>query len=531
MFCLIITLILWLILIIIKTKKSLHMLQQNLYNTENRYFKWINKNFNKVFLNIDIILLIFMIFSTIFLHNYIINTIVFDLLLLVCIVKYISLSEYDKKHEKKPLVYTKRIYRLVFTISILLLIPIIYMFIDFEVTHLKECYIKLSVLTYIVYVIVLVANIINHPIERYVYHSFKRKAMKKLRDNPNLKVIGITGSYGKTSSKNILSDILNIKYNALPTPKNLNTPYGLIITINNHLDKFDDILIAEMGAYKIGEIQELCDLVHPTYGILTSIGTAHLESFGSEENIQKGKFELIESLPTNGVAVLNMDDEKQVNYKIKNKCKKIWISINNEKADYQATNIKMNNKGMSFNVILDGKKVKFETKLLGIPNIYNILAGIALGHYLGITSEQLQRAVMNVKNTEHRLELKKAGDITYIDDAYNSNPVGSKMALDVLDMMPGKKIIITPGMIELGSKQYELNKKFGEYIADVCDEVILVGEKQTRPILDGLNEKGYNEKKIHIINDVKDGFTIVNQIKTKDTYVLLENDLPDSFNE
>ena len=530
MACLIISLILWFILILIKTKKSLHMLQQNLYNTENRYFKWINNNFKKVFLNIDLVLLIFILFSIIS-NNYLINTIIFDLLLLVCIVKYINLSEYDKKHEKKPLVYTKRIYRLIVTISILLLIPITYMFIDFDVIYLKEIYIKLSLLVYVIYLIVFAANVINHPIERYVYHSFRRKAMKKLKENSNLKVIGITGSYGKTSSKNILSDILNIKYNALPTPKNLNTPYGLIITINNHLDKFDDILIAEMGAYKIGEIQELCDLVHPTYGILTSIGTAHLESFGSIENIQKGKFELIESLPTNGVAVLNMDDEKQVNYKIKNKCKKIWIGIENENADYRATNIKMNNKGMNFSVSLDGKNVKFETKLLGISNIYNILAGIALGHYLGITPEQLQRAVMNIKNTEHRLELKKSGDITYIDDAYNSNPVGSKMALDVLNMMSGKKIIITPGMIELGSKQYELNKKFGEYIADVCDEVILVGEKQTKPILDGLKEKGYNDKKIHIINDVKDGFTIVNQIKTKDTYVLLENDLPDSFNE
>ena len=121
--------------------------------------------------------------------------------------------------------------------------------------------------------------------------------------------------------------------------------------------------------------------------------------------------------------------------------------------------------------------------------------------------------------------------ITYIDDAYNSNPVGSKMALDVLNLMPGKKIIMTPGMIELGNKQYELNYKFGEYIFDVCDEVILVGEKQTKPIQDALNKKGYDNKKIHIINDVKEGFMIVNKIKAKDTYVLIENDLPDSFNE
>ena len=526
----IITLILWGILFSIKAKKSLHMLQQNLYNTESRYIKWINKNFNKLFLNIDTLILISFIFL-IFSNNYIINTIIFDIFLVVCIIKYNVDNKEEKKHEKKPLVYTKRIYRLIVTICILLLIPIVIMFIDFDLSYLKYYYIILGFIVYLTYYVIYIANIINHPVERYVYHSFKRKAVKKLNSNPNLKVIGITGSYGKTSSKNILSDILNIKFNALPTPKNLNTPYGLIMTINNNLDKFDDILIAEMGAYKVGEIQELCDLVHPQYGILTKIGTAHLESFGSEENIQKGKFELIESLPSNGVAILNMDDEKQVNYDIKNPVKKIWISIDNKNADYQATNIKMSNLGMSFDVMIDGKKRNFKTKLLGIPNIYNILAGIALGHYLGITDEQLRKAVSNVRSTEHRLELKKIGDVNIIDDAYNSNPVGSKMALDVLNLMPGKKIIMTPGMIELGEKQYELNYDFGKSIASVCDEVILVGPKQTIPIQDALKENGYNAKKIHIINDVKDGFTLINSIKDKDTYVLIENDLPDSFNE
>ena len=173
-----------------------------------------------------------------------------------------------------------------------------------------------------------------------VYISYRNKATNKLTNMKNLKVIGITGSYGKTSSKNILSDILNVKYNALPSPKNFNTPYGLIITINNHLDKFDDILIAEMGAYKQGEIKELCDLVKPKYGILTKIGTAHIEIFGSQENIQKGKFELIESLPSDGIGVLNGDDEFQLNYKLKNDCKIIWIGIDNKDVDVRACDIK-----------------------------------------------------------------------------------------------------------------------------------------------------------------------------------------------
>ena len=133
-------------------------------------------------------------------------------------------------------------------------------------------------------------------------------ASKKLKSMPSLKVIGITGSYGKTSSKNILNDILSVKYYVLPTPKNFNTPVWLTITINNYLDKFNDYFIAEMGAFKKGEIKYLCDYVKPTYGILTKVGTAHLESFGSQQNIQEGKFELIESLPSDGIGVLNGDD-------------------------------------------------------------------------------------------------------------------------------------------------------------------------------------------------------------------------------
>ena len=150
-----------------------------------------------------------------------------------------------------------------------------------------------------------------------------------------------------------------------------------------------------------------------------------------------------------------------------------------------------------------------------------------------MTLKELEIGVKRIKPITHRLELKNMGDRTIIDDAYNSNPVGSKMALDVLKLMDGLKIVVTPGMIELGNEQYELNKKFGEYISEVADYVILVGEKQTKPILDGLKNKKYNNKKINIINDVKEAFPIIDSLKEKDreTYVLLENDLPDIFNE
>jgi len=407
------------------------------------------------------------------------------------------------------------------------------MFITFNEDNLSVYYLILGFLSYINLFIIMIVNFLNRPLEKIVGKHFENKAKTKLASMTNMEVIGVTGSYGKTSTKNILYDILSVKYNVFKTTANYNTPFGLMITINEHLDKYNDYFIAEMGACKKGEIKELCDLVHPKYGILTRVGLAHLETFGSEEAIQHTKFELIESLPSDGIGILNGDDELQVSYKLKNNCKIIFIGIDNEDVDVRATNIKLSAKGTSFDCYFkDSKKsLHFETRLLGKANIYNILAGIALGKELGIDDNKLQMGVKRVNSVEHRLEMKKFGNINIIDDAYNSNPVGSKMAVEVLAMMPGKKIIVTPGMIELGDMQYELNKKFGTYIADACDEVILIGKEQTKPIYDGLIEKKYNEKNIHILNDVKLAFPLVEKLQGKDTYVLLENDLPDIFNE
>ena len=289
-----------------------------------------------------------------------------------------------------------------------------------------------------------------------------------------------------------------------------------------------------MGAYVRGEIGRLCKLVKPKYGILTRIGTAHLESFGSQENIQKGKFELIESLPSDGFGVLNGDDPLQVSYELKNNVKIIWIGIENKDVDVRATNIKCSSKGTTFDVVFKGddKKYHFETKLLGDHNVYNILSAIACGKEFGIEIDDLIAAVRAVKPVEHRLELKKINNFYMIDDAYNSNPIGAENACKILGMMPGMKIVVTPGMIELGEKEDEYNKEFGRQIAEVADKVILIGEKRTKPIKEGLIEKDFDKEKIIVFNDVRDAYPVIEEeARKKDVYALFENDLPDTFNE
>ena len=533
MIFIIIYILITLFLLIFKGRRNLHMLQQNLYNENNRYLKWISKNYTQFF-DIDLIVLLLVIIGYCLCPK-LSSVFLIIMSILVIGLTIIIRNRIINDQNKKPLVITSRVKRIMFTNTILYIIPLIILFINCN--NMKVVWLLILIYTLMIYlnnIIVYIACIINLPVEALVTMKYRNSAIRKMNNINGLKVIGITGSYGKTSSKNILNNILNVKYNTFASPRNLNTPKGLMTTINNDMDKFTEIFIAEMGAYKRGEVKELCDFVHPKYGIITTIGTAHLESFGSQENIQKGKMELIESLPKDGFGVLNKDDPLQVSYKRKNDVRVIWIGIDEKNVDVRVTNIKCSDRGTSFDVIFKGesKKYHFETKLLGKHNVYNILAALACGKEFNIPIKDLQDSVKSLKPVEHRLELKKLGNFYQIDDAYNSNPVGAKNALDVLDMMPGIKVVVTPGMIELGNKEEELNRIFGEQIAKVADYVVLVGEKKTEPIKEGLLNKSFDKDKIIVLNDVRKAYTFVmDLVKDKDVYALFENDLPDTYNE
>lgn len=494
------------------------MLQQNFYNNSNRYVKWIFNNTKRSILTYDWLFLIIVIIG---LFGVDVSLLMFLFYGVMCIYYY----DYLKFEQVKiKLKFTKRVFRMCVTLFILYTV----LFILFGSSNCV--YLLFGVLASLNSFVIYLVNVINKPIEKLVYLHFYNMARRKLALSSRMSVIGVTGSYGKTSSKNILADILNVKYDTMPTPMNYNTPYGLMLTINNKLDKFTEYFIAEMGACEVGQIKELCDFVHPKYGIITRIGVAHLDSFKTEENIIKTKFELIESLPNDGIGVLNVDDPKQVNYKIRNNCRIVWIGIDNE-CDYRAFDIKYSYNGMSFKVNIKGCDYLFSSCLIGRANIYNILAGIALACELGMDVSDIVRGVKCIKPIEHRLEMKKFGSRTIIDDAYNSNPVGSSMALEALSLMPGEKVIVTPGMIELKDKGYQYNYDFGRQMIGVCDKIILVGHKQTKPIYDALKDGNYNEDDLYVIDDVKEAFNIINRVCKDNCYVLLENDLPDIFNE
>ena len=342
---------------------------------------------------------------------------------------------------------------------------------------------------------------------------------------PNLIVIGVTGSYGKTSVKNFLVKTLSAKYEVLTTPKNYNTTMGVVKTIREELKPIHQIFVCEMGATKIGDIKEICDIVNPKFGVITSIGPQHLESFKTIENIIKTKFELYDSVNKNGgITFLNYDNEYLAK---QNKSNTLAYGINNEKLDYNAYNLKSSSQGLSFSI----NNVDFKTKLIGRHNIVNITGAIAVANYLEIPLDRLVPRVREFKSVEHRLQLISKGNLNIIDDAYNSNPVSSKSAIDTLSEFDGTKIIVTPGLIELGGDEEKYNFEFGEYMCDVCDYIFLVNSTISKYVLNGINSKKYNNDKIFMVNSPQEAVMQITNFGLNDKItVLLENDLPDNYN-
>ncbi len=449
----------------------------------------------------------------------------------------IKISSGVSKESKKPLKITARVWRIIATGSILMLLiaGLGSFFLGANgLMLLSQIAGWLLTFNLFAYVVMLLANEINKPMENSIRLGFINDARRIVKESPSLDVIGVTGSYGKTSTKHALNAILSEQFNTLMTPESYNTPMGITITIRNYLKPIHSKFIAEMGAYKVGEINELCEIAYPKYGVLTSVGPQHLETFKTIDNVKQTKFELIEYLPEDGIGFINIDDENIRDYyenKFSGKCTVYTYGIERE-ADYRASHIVVSEKGTTFNVTFrDGSVHQFQTKLLGRHNIYNTVASIALGNELGIPVEKMKVAVRKMKPVTHRLELRRNGNFTIIDDAFNSNPVGSKMALEVLGQMNGKRIVLTPGMVDLGTAQYELNKAFGTYMKDTCDHVILVGKKQTEPIQEGLKEVGFPEERVTVAENLTEAFKVMYEVVEPGAFVLIENDLPELFAE
>ncbi len=522
-----ITIIIAVIALVFEFRRQLMMLQQNSYRND-RYSRWLSTSQ-------DSTSAMRLVSGAVLLAS--LSTLTPAIWIsagLICAVSLTNTIILARKKYKKPLVMTRRASRILLTMLLLAAIP--------TVICLFVCQAQGASLIFVADIILavfcfsqsfaLVANWLLKPVEANINRKYYQDAERILRGMPDLKIIGVTGSYGKTSTKHYLNRILSEKYDVMMTPGSFNTTMGVIRTVREYLKPYNEVFIVEMGAKQPGDIKEICDLVHPEIGILTAVGEQHLESFKTIENVQRTKFELIDSLPTDGLAVVNNDFPFVANRKVDNvKCIRYAVSECGP-AQYIAEDIRYSAHGTSFTVVTPtGEKFGFSTHLVGECNVSNLLAAIIVALRLEVPIEKISYAVNDIQQVEHRLNMKRTpGGVTIIDDAFNSNPTGSKMALDVLKMMTGgRRIIVTPGMIELGERQEELNAKFGEYIAGAADIAIIVGHYNREAIISGIKSTDTTSLDVHTVNSFSEAQQLLETtLKPGDT-ILYENDLPDTF--
>jgi UDP-N-acetylmuramoyl-tripeptide--D-alanyl-D-alanine ligase len=508
-----------------------HMLQLSSYQFQG-YFRFLRTIQSKYGLHIGAMCTL--IAAGIFAVNG--NNTVFIIVTLIFLL--LALVMYLPKPAKKKFVVTKRVTRLFITDAV---IAVILAVISIVLIRVAANGVLVAFIIWGIYfgafpLVTALANLINKPIEKRINQHFINDAKRILKEHEGLRIIGVTGSFGKTSVKYYLTTLLSEGFKVLMTPESYNTPMGIVRTIRENMKPTHEIFVCEMGARHLHDIKEITDIVHPDDGILTSIGYQHLETFHSLENIISTKYELLDAVDEKMKAeggkhlkFVNGDNEIiRANMKYKDA-----ISYGmSEGCSYRAEDIKVTSAGTAFTVTSpDGEKAEYNTKLVGQHNVENIVGAIAVANSFGIPMSKLKMAVRRLQPVPHRLELNKHGNVSILDDAYNSNPNGAKVALQTLALFEDcVKILVTPGMVELGAKEDEYNAEFGRQAADVCDYIILVGEKQTKAIKQGALGAGFDPERLFVKNSLNEATALMYELDAgREKVILLENDLPDHY--
>lgn len=448
---------------------------------------------------------------------------------------------------KKPLVYTGRAQRLLAVSAVLAALLLWLGFLALsaladafglnpEYTPGLALLVMALVSIHVAPLVSVAANLCLAPVQATINYSYRVRAGRKLRRLGPM-VVGITGSYGKTSTKYFTEALLEPRFRVLKTRASFNTILGVCRAINEELGAEHKVLIVEMGAYRRGEIRDMARLTRPHIGVLTAIGPQHLERFGSIETIEKAKFELLELLAPDDIAVINYDDPRVRRLAAANwlpNVRRYGIDAPAGTLDLAAEQISHGPDGLSFTLVeRNGTRTPVKTRLIGLHNVSNILAAATVAMAAGVSPQEIARAIGRLQPVPHRLEARTGPDgVTMIDDAYNSNPVGAFNALEALaEFKTGRKVLVTPGMVELGVEQEAENEKFGAKAAGVCDFVILVGTRQTAAIRRGLDGAGFAADRVTSVRNLNEGLEALKGIVRAGDVVLFENDLPDLYEE
>lgn len=501
------------------------VLQQNYYRPK-KVIKWLfdynNIYFKNLYINTLLLSLVFVVISAIFVILKV-SYGFYYILHLFCITYLIVLNmTISEISFKKPLIYTKRVIRLLITNA--LINAIMYGIILVFSIKYNFVFCLLSIPLYLCPFTLIFSNFVNSPLELFINFTYVVKAKNKLKKYKNLKVIAITGSYGKTSTKNYLYSILAKRYNVVSSPASYNTSTGITRTILEYLKPYHDILILEMGADKNNDIDKLCKIVKPDISIITAVGNQHLETFKTIDNIINTKFQLVKNTSDNGFFVTNTTNDI---CKFYTQCSKIpYYAVGDNQDFCNIDDIKCSNNGMDINCHLDRQKLKLHTDIIGKFNAINILLGVVTAYELGVEIADIVDAVNSLQQVEHRLNTRMLPKgATLIDDSFNSNVEGFKGAVDTLQLFNTKKVIVTCGVVDLGDEQYTTNYELGRLLKDV--EVYIVNKTNYNAIKNGVESVGGDTPKY--FGSFKDCYNQVIANLDKNYTVLIENDLPDLY--
>ena len=385
-------------------------------------------------------------------------------------------------------------------------------------------------------------NALTGPVEAALRRRYLKQAAETL-DKLQPKIIGITGSYGKTTTKQFLRDILSLRYATYATPKSYNTLMGISLAINRDLadDYRSEYFISEMGAYVEGEIARICQLTPPDIAIVTEIGPQHLERFGSLENIKRAKYELISNLPDDGVAVFNWDNP-YIREMIAEAYPATMLTVSRratleearaQELTWVASDVSERLNGLCFHAchVPSGEQALISTAVVGEHNVTNLLLCIAVAFHEGIPLRDIAGRIRGLRPAESRLAAETtASGITIINDAYSANPAGVVSALKVLRLHDtGKRLLITPGMVELGALQDSENHKLGLLAAESATDIILIGKNQTAAIFSAIQSTDFDQSRLQVLDALDDAVSWYQLNLRAGDSVLFLNDLPDTY--
>ena len=465
-------------------------------------------------------------------------------------------SGFTTKQMRQELVWTAKLKAIAFLTAIIALLILavlgqgIYQATGSILITIIDALINSYILAMIFGALAIISVIIISPLDYILKQKIIKAAKNKIAKHQKLIIIGITGSYGKTTMKEAVAEILAPKYKVLKTEENKNTPLGISQLILDKLNDKTEILIAEMGAYQQGDIKKLCEITKPDIAILTGINESHLERFGSIENTISAKFEVVKYAKENAKIILNADDKLVTeNYKQQiGGCPAFvpqsgttageeiffYSAENNGRCEYKILNQQFlpEGNGQSADILNSlGGIGNIKTPFLGEYIFGDIIAGIIIARELGLTDEQIKQGISRLKPVEHRLQLIKGKNgVLVIDDSYNGNSDGVKEAIKTLANFEDKrKIYVTPGLVETGYKNEEIHFNIGKQLSEAADLVILIKNSATPYIEQGLLENGFNKKNIIWFDSAASAHAGIKDITKKRDVILFQNDWPDNY--